>query len=68
MFTLPRTVKFKCPHQVMFRRLHGVLSADLVTTECGLTFYELHKANGVVAVVPYTGTVIVFGRKVTVNI
>jgi hypothetical protein len=68
MLVFPRTFKFKTPHNLIFRRIHFVASVHLVTGVDGLRYYEVVKLNGATAIVPYSGTVVLVGRKVNFSI
>ena len=64
MGVLPRTFKFKVPHAAFYRRIWRVKTVKLVVGTDGIWCYEVTKMNGAQAVVPYTGTVALVGRKV----
>jgi len=67
MMILPRTFKFKTPHNVFFRRLHRCLSVRLVKGDgfdSAGWHYEVHRVNGSMAIVPYAGTVAIVGKLV----
>jgi hypothetical protein len=67
MGILPRTFKFKTKHNVMFRRLHRVLTVRLVKGDAfdsGSWYYEVFRLDGSMAIVPYEGTIAIVGRLV----
>ncbi len=61
MFVFPRTVAFKTPSNLIFRRYHGVATFALVGD-----YYQATKANGAFLLIPKAGTTVLVGKSVKV--
>lgn len=59
MFVFPRTVAFKTPSNLIFRRYHGVKTLAS-QGEC----YIATKVNGAFVLIPKAGTIVLVGSQV----